>query len=257
MDIAGMLIVIPSRLAVGEPFSVKVKLRSEVREIPCERGYDTVKPRLRSPFNRNVMRRIQFMDDCPPEHAGALLAEGPSLQGPRKLVFDGKEQGVFPGDTRPIKAFDGFRWTQPGVHFLRVTEPESGLTVLSNPVCVSESLPAERIVWGDPHWQTFFSDGIRCPEELYAFARDEAFLDFGAITDHMEGVTDRQWDYFQSVTNDYDEPGRFVTLQGQEWTNHDPANGAPGHRNVYYLVSVAESLGRRGSRPSRPATPGK
>ena len=55
----------------------------------------------------------------------------------------------------------------------------------SNPIRATETAPAERIFWGDPHWQTFFSDGIRCPEELYAFARDEAFLDFGAITDHM------------------------------------------------------------------------
>jgi hypothetical protein len=50
----------------------------------------------------------------------------------------------------------------------------------------------------------------------------------------MEGITDRQWDYFRAVTNDYNEPGRFVTLIGQEWTHHDPAFGAPGHRNIYY-----------------------
>ena len=57
----------------------------------------------------------------------------------------------------------------------------------------------------------------------------EAFLDFGAISDHMEAITDRQWDYFQAVSNDYNEPERFATLIGQEWTNHNP-----GHRNIYY-----------------------
>jgi hypothetical protein len=31
-----------------------------------------------------------------------------------------------------------------------------------------------------------------------------------------------------------DEPGRFVTLIGQEWTNHNLAAGAFGHRNIYY-----------------------
>jgi len=106
--------------------------------------------------------------------------------------------------------------------------------VSSNPVWVTEETPTVRLYWGDPHWQTFFSDGIRCPEELYAFARDEGFLDFGAISDHMEAVTKRQWDYFQAVTNDYNQPGVFATLHGQEWTHHVEENGAPGHRNIYY-----------------------
>jgi hypothetical protein len=107
---------------------------------------------------------------------------------------------------------------------------------------VTPDPPRERIWWGDPHWQTFFSDGIRCPEELYAFARDEAFLDFGAVSDHMEAITDRQWDYFQAVTNDYDEPGRFATLQGQEWTHHLADGGAPGHRNIYFRGAGGPAL---------------
>jgi len=230
-----MFIVIPSRLSVGEPFAIKVKLRGEVREIPCAGAWNTKKPRLRGPFNRNVQRGIRFMDDCLPEWRGALrVVGGGALDGPERIVFDGVSQGAFPGDTRPIGRFGGFRWTEPGFRFLRLIEPESGLEALSNPASVTPGPPAERLYWGDPHWQTFFSDGVRCPEELYAFARDEGFLDFGAVADHMEAVTDRQWDYFQAVANDFNEPGRFATLVGQEWTNHDQASGAPGHRNIYY-----------------------
>jgi len=230
-----MLIVVPSRLAVGEPFAVKVKLRGEVRKIACAGAWNTKKPRLRGPFNLNVQRGIQFVDDCLPDWRGALRVDGGgALRGPKRIVFDGASQGVFPGDTRPIGRFGGFQWTEPGFRFLRLIEPESGREALSNPVYVTPRPPAERLYWGDPHWQTFFTDGVRCPEELYTFARDEGFLDFGAIADHMEGVTDRQWDYFQAVTNDFNAPGRFATLVGQEWTNHDPAVGAPGHRNIYY-----------------------
>ena len=231
----GMLCVIPSRLGVGEEFTVKVKALGPIREIPCSGIWNTWKPRLAGPFNRNVDLGIQFVDNCLPEWTGRFLLDGgPALDGPSELVFDGRSQGVFPGDTRPVRCVGGFRWTSPGFHFLKLTDPASGVEAWANPVYVSEGPPRERIYWGDPHWQTFFSDGIRCPEELYAFARDESFLDFGAISDHMEAVTDRQWDYFQAVTNDYNEPGRFATLQGQEWTNHSPKFGAPGHRNIYY-----------------------
>lgn len=230
-----MLCVIPSRLGVGEPFTLKIKLVGSVREIPCRGAFNTRKPGLGSPFNRNVDRAIQYMDNCLPEWQGEIRIGGDgTFDGPRTLVFDGKKQGVFPGDTRPILQVPGFTWTRPGFQFLKLIEPQSGLEVWSNPTWVTEAVPRQRLFWGDPHWQTFFSDGIRCPEELYAFARDEGFLDFGAISDHMEAVTDRQWDYFQAVTNDYNQPDTFATLHGQEWTHHNKRLGAPGHRNIYY-----------------------
>lgn len=227
--------VIPSRLAVGELFAVKLRLLGPVHEIPSEGGWCTRKPGLGGPFNLNVQRRIQYMDNCLPEWSGEIRVGGEgALDGPTTIVFDGTAQGVYPLDTRPIRCVQGFSWTQPGFHFLRLVDPVSGVEVLSNPCWVTTEMPHERLYWGDPHWQTFFSDGIRCPEELYAFARDEGFLDFGAISDHMEAVTDRQWEYFQAVTNDYNQPGEFVTLQGQEWTHHVKEFGAPGHRNIYY-----------------------
>jgi len=230
-----MLAVIPSRLQTGESFSIKIKVLGPIIKIPCCGNFRDKKPTLRSPFNLNVQRQIQFQDNCLPEWQGKINVEGGcSLQGPGVLIFDGENQGVFDGDKRAIKEFDGFSFDKPGFHFINLTDPDSGLTSWTNPVYVTSEEPEYRIYWGDPHWQTFFSDGIRCPEELYAFARNEAFLDFGAISDHMEAVTDRQWDYFQVVTNDFNEPGRFVTLIGQEWTHHDKNFGAPGHRNVYY-----------------------
>jgi hypothetical protein len=181
-----------------------------------------------------VKRQIQYVDNCLPEWSGTLRLEADGLSGGSELPFDGKTQGVFAGDTRPIRQFPGFHWHTPGMHFLKLVDGVSGVEAWSNPCYVTADPPTRRIYWGDPHWQTFFSDGIRCPEELYAFARDEGFLDFGAISDHVEGITDRQWEYFQAVTNDYNQPGIFATLQGQEWTNHNPDVGAPGHRNVYY-----------------------
>jgi len=231
MNLTDILCVIPSRLGVGEEFTIKIKLRGKSQEIPCSNfSWKTKEPALLGPFNLAVARNIKYMDDTLPEWKGCLQVDGEgSLKGREQIKFDGLNQGVFSEDTRPIKHFDGYSWTKPGFHFIRITDSESDTSFWSNPVYVTKEKPKNRIYWGDPHWQTFFSDGIRCPEELYAFARDEAFLDFGAISDHMEAITDRQWDYFQAVSNDYNQPGSFVSLIGQEWTNHKY-----GHRNIYY-----------------------
>jgi hypothetical protein len=238
----GIHCVVPSRLGVGEPFVLAVRLLGPVREVPSTGTWKVPKPGLESPFNRNVKRRIQFVDNTLPAWEGELRVSAAGLDGPAVIRFDGREQGVYRTDTRPVRRFAGFRFTEPGFHFVRLLDPASGVEASSNAVYVSAEPPAERLYWGDPHWQTFFSDGIRCPEELYAFARDEGFLDFGAISDHMEGVTDRQWEYFQAVTNDWNQPGRFATLIGQEWTHHLPEGGAPGHRNVYVRGDHAPPL---------------
>ncbi len=66
------LCVIPSTLGVGEEFTVKVKLRGAIQKIPCAGAYNTPKPGLRGPFNLNVQRNIQYLDDTLPTWQGEL-----------------------------------------------------------------------------------------------------------------------------------------------------------------------------------------
>ena len=225
----GLCVVMPSRLGVGETFALKVKVLGPLRPVRWNCFAWRMEGRYEGPFNRNA-RDFQYHDDILAEWAGELVVDGDSaLAGPDRIVFDGEHQGTFPGDKRPVQVIPGYQWRTPGFHFIRLRDPQSGVEAWSNPVYVTAEPPGERIYWGDPHWQTAFSDGLRCPEELYAFARDEAFLDFGALSDHVEAITDRQWDYMTAVTNDFNAPGRFATLVGQEWTNFKF-----GHRNIYF-----------------------
>jgi hypothetical protein len=228
MEPTEMKCVIPSRLGVGEGFDIKVKLLGAVRPVRWEAYAFTYAWRYEGPFNRNAIDH-QYCDDILEEWNGAIRISGDGLEGPGEILFDNTDQGVFPGDKRPIKTVGGFSWNSPGFHFVHLVDPISGCEAWSNPVYVTPEPPTERLYWGDPHWQAIISDGLRSPEELYDFARDEAFLDFGAITDHVELVTDRQWDYMTAVTNDYNDDGRFVTLVGQEWTSP-----TCGHRNIYF-----------------------
>lgn len=93
-----------------------------------------------------------------------------------------------------------------------------------------------RLVWGDLHGHSQLSDGTGTPEDYFRYARDVARLDVAALTDHdhwgarpldeRPEVTSRLFDTIDRAQ----EPGRFITLPGYEWTNW-----LHGHRHVLYF----------------------
>ncbi len=119
---------------------------------------------------------------------------------------------------------------QPGVVRLRAEGPK-GLKGESNPLQISKDGP--RVLWGDLHGHSNFSDGTGTPEDYYVYARDVAGLDVAALTDHdhwgMLALDSHKemWEEIQRQTKRFHEPGRFVTLLGYEWTSW-----IQGHRHV-------------------------
>jgi len=119
---------------------------------------------------------------------------------------------------------------EPGVLRLRAEGP-LGLSAESNPLLISRDGP--RVLWGDLHGHSNFSDGTGTPEDYYLYARDVAGLDVAALTDHDHwGMLPldshpEMWDEIQRETRRFHEPGRFVTLLGYEWTSW-----IQGHRHV-------------------------
>ncbi|MCZ6507458.1 MAG: CehA/McbA family metallohydrolase [Acidobacteria bacterium] len=128
---------------------------------------------------------------------------------------------------------------------LRLAAPESGAFVVeasndeglvgwSNPMVVSERL--DKILWGDIHGHSNFSDGTGTPEQYFRYARDVAALDFVALTDHDHwGIqplsqTPALWEEIRRQTAAFHTAGRFVTLLGYEWTSW-----LHGHRHVLYF----------------------
>jgi len=104
------------------------------------------------------------------------------------------------------------------------------------------------LYWGDLHEHTSMSACQRAinppAPDLLANQRDIEKLDFTAITDHGYNLDEPQWQYTSEQINSYFDPGRFLTLLGEEWTskNNSPENpdepvgkGNPqqyGHRNL-------------------------
>jgi len=228
VKVKGFYTSAPSILSVGEEFTLKFKVLTEPH--PVGWGCYVKPPTLNGLFNLSP-RGIKYLDNVYDGDIEDVVIE---IEG-RKIKFS-NYSGVFFGDKRRFGRVQGLRFNEPGIKFIRLIHPETGIETYSNPIIVEEN-PKYRIYWGDLHSQTFFSDGLRCPEELYTFAKEEAFLDFFSVSDHSEWITNRQWDYFCSVANDFNEQGKFATLIAEEWTDHKA-----GHRNIYYPDNTGRIL---------------
>ena len=80
-----------------------------------------------------------------------------------------------------------------------------------------------QVYFGDIHGHSELSDGKGSPDDYFTVARDEAKLDFCALTDHDHGGVRRpelweagKWELVQKKVAEYHEPGRFVTLLAYE-----------------------------------------
>jgi len=129
---------------------------------------------------------------------------------------------------------------EPGTYRV-VARTEQGLMSISNPVVITRE--GSRIFWGDLHGHSALSDGTATPEEYLTYARDVAALDVIALTDHDHwGIvfldqTPALWREIREQTERFNDPGRFVTLLGFEWTNW-----VHGHRHVLFFGGDGQIL---------------
>lgn len=174
-----------------------------------------------------------------------------SYRGKVKVFILNKliEDCIFSSESKGIKKISNVKLNNAGTFRLGATDEESSLKTESNPIEVKEKSGKYRIYWGEIHGHTLLSDGLETPDYYYRYARDIERLDFSAITDH-DSIAKKQggkylfspfwqgqsfpWDIVKYETDRFNEPGRFVTFLGYEWTSSH-ANSAFGHKNVYYL----------------------
>ncbi len=81
---------------------------------------------------------------------------------------------------------------------------------------------AYNVYYGYLHSHTGVSDGKGTPSQAFARARDEAGLDFFAVTDHdyyPDDMTDADWQGIKKAANENNEDGKFVAFWGFEWTS--------------------------------------
>ena len=144
---------------------------------------------------------------------GAVALAAPRARDPVPVDFRPEHRGTQVVEGRAALA---------GVYRVRATT-DGGLSSESNPLLVREAAP--HVLWADLHGHSNFSDGTGTPEDYLAYARDVARLDVIALTDHDHwGVlfldqNPELWKRIRTATQVFDEPGRFITLLGYEWTS--------------------------------------
>lgn len=92
-----------------------------------------------------------------------------------------------------------------------------------------------QILFGDVHNHTGeggwpgLSCGVGSRVDALSYARNVAGLDFCCLSEHDWQLADGEWELLQDLNDEWNHPGRFVTLYGYEWTS-----SSYGHRNVYF-----------------------
>lgn len=172
-DADRMIVTVPSQAAVGEPFHISL--------VPRDR-----------------------LDNVADSYAGTVeFEELDNVHTSRYTTFKLIDAGhkEVQADIR-----------KPGMYRLKVIDREQNITGISNPIRITRDSPVQRIYWGDLHCHTVDSDGLGTVSQAYRYARDYADLDFCAVSDHLNGLTDVILD--NAIA--YNEEGRFVTFSAFE-----------------------------------------
>jgi uncharacterized protein DUF3604 len=158
------------------------------------------------------------------------LAPVAGLDLPQQIAFAREDRGVRRVTARTV-AVGTYRIDAA----VRLGDRAQPIAAQSNPLVVASDAP--RLYWGDLHGHSQLSDGTGSPDDYLRYARDVSGLDAAALTDHDHwgleflDASPEIWREIRTATAEFNDPGRFVTVLGYEWTSL-----LHGHRHVLYFA---------------------
>lgn len=103
--------------------------------------------------------------------------------------------------------------------------------VLVSPGSAAQGDSVYNLYVGNLHSHTSYSDGVGTPAQAFEYARDEAGIDYLAVTDHHNYLTPQEYTDILYQADVFTEDGVFIGIGGQEWTgldmNHSTVWDAP------------------------------
>ncbi len=117
-----------------------------------------------------------------------------------------------------------------GIHRYTFRSQDGEVTGAANPVWVRAD-PEHRLYWGETHGHSGFAEGQGTPEGYFAFARDDARLDFVTLSEHDIWLTDGLWEELNEAVREFHREGKLLVFAGYEWTSPRQRGG---HHNVFF-----------------------
>lgn len=187
------LIGLPSMVAAGAPFALTLK---------AEDAWGNPSDRCEEVF--------------------ALAAEPP---------LDGLPARVTIGRGATCRRLAGLVATAPGA--VEVTLRDAAGALRARQRLAVAAAPALLPFWADLHAQSEETIGTGSVGRYFDFCRNEAFLDVAAHQGNDFQITEGFWQQLNAETAARNEPGRFVTLPGYEWSGNTALGG---DSNVFFAT---------------------
>lgn len=151
-----------------------------------------------------------------------LFSRGEKKADLGAVSFDVKDDG--------FKRAGNLKIETPGEYIVKVSDDENKMLAYSNAIMVSEAVE-EKLWWADMHGQTKHTIGSGSLDDYFSFARDKSGLDVTGWQGNDFQITENTWKEVREKSHEYNEPGKFCTFLGYEWSGTTP-NG--GDHNIYF-----------------------
>jgi hypothetical protein len=161
----------------------------------------------------------------------------PSGKGPVELLVsasapvDGLPASLSLADGQATAIIEGLRPTCHGDLLIELRARDGRQLAVSNVMRIVEDVPQTRLFWADFHAQSGETIGTNAAEDYFTFARDTAFVDIVGHQGNDFQITPEFWRELDRLYARFDEPGRFVTIPGYEWSGNTALGG---DRNVFF-----------------------
>ena len=110
-------------------------------------------------------------------------------------------------------------------------EDDGGAEVFrANPLVIQSDLELKPY-WVDLHGQSEETIGTGTARAFFEFARDKAFVDAAGHQGNDFQITKGFWSHLDNLCEEFDEPGKFLTPLGYEWSGNTALGG---DRNMFY-----------------------
>ena len=184
------------------------------------KGVTATQRRVGDPFFLGIKVEDKWGNPTvPPACEVRIEASRPVSGLPDHVAFDGKS---------PTVTLEGLTCEDEGpVSFTLSIDGE--IIATAGPAMITSGEFAG--YWADLHGQSGETIGIGRIEDYMNFARNKAFLDAMCHQGNDFQIKRKFWDHLNNVTAEWNEPGRFTTFPGYEWSGNTAVGG---DRNVIY-----------------------